>query len=223
MALAFLDIKAGGIDFSKGIVNVHEELRGIRLKNSAAKKKMIDSHFDYFYQKHNKYLHNQIKKFQTEWDELESRYFKEMTKVFKGQLFPKGKYIGYLSIIDCNPRFLDNKTFQIFYYQPNGSVDTACHELTHFIFYDYCLKKYPTIFKKLDTERGIFWDLAEIFNNIILSLPQFVAVHGNKKIVAYPEHKKYIAQLGKDWLRNRDTDKWILRAFEYLSKANKDI
>lgn len=217
MALVFLNIKAGGIDFVNGIVNVHKELENITQKTSATKKKMINNHFDYFYQKHKKYLRGQVKKFQAEWNKKEKLYFKEVAKIFRGELWPKGKYFGYISIIDCNPRFLSDRTFQIFYYQPQGAIYTTCHELTHFIFYDYCLKKYPDIFKKLNTEQGIFWDLAEIFNTVVLALPQFVAIHGHKKIAIYPEHKKAIVVLKKYWLKDKDIDKWISRSFKYLS------
>lgn len=147
MALDFLNVKAGGVDFSNGIIGVHPELKGINKKKKPQQKKVIDLHFDNFYKQHKDYLNKRINEFQKDWDKVEKRYFKETNKIFKNHSWPKVKYIGYLSIIDCNPRFLDNKTFQVFYFHPEGSVAVTSHELLHFIFYDYCFKKHSKILK----------------------------------------------------------------------------
>lgn len=220
MALAFLNVKAGGVDFSNGIIGVHPELKGIKNKKKVQQQKMINRHFDNFYKKHNNYLTKQIKKFQTDWNKVEKKYFQAMAKIFKSHSWPKGKYIGYLSIIDCNPRFIKDKTFQVFYFHPEGAVSVTAHELLHFIFYDYCLKKYSKIFKKLNTDNGIFWDLAEIFNAVILSQSEFIKIHKIKKQSNYPAHKKHIPILKRLWNKEKDIDKWIIKSFEYLKNKN---
>ena len=176
-ALVFLSVKAGGIDFSNGIIGVHPELKNIKKKSKAGQKKMIGQCFNNFYQKHKDYLEKRVKEFQIELNKAEEEYFRVVANIFKSHPCPKGKYIGYLSIIDCNPRFIKDKTFQVFYFHPEGVVSVTAHELLHFIFYDYCLKKHSKIFKKLNPDNGVFWDLAEIFNVIILSLPAFKKIH----------------------------------------------
>ena len=216
MALEFLNIKAGGVNFSNGIIGVHPELKGISKKKKPAQKKSIDLHFDNFYKQHKDYLNKRIIEFQMDWNKVEKKYFKEVNKIFKNHAWPKGKYIGYLSIIDCNPRFLNNKTVQVFYFHPEGSVAVTAHELLHFIFYDYCSKKHSKIFKNLDPNDGIFWDLAEIFNAIILSQPEFVKIHKIKKQSNYPAHKKHIPVLKRMWNKEKDLDKWIIKGLEYL-------
>ena len=216
MALAFLNVKAGGVDFSNGIIGVHPELEGIKNKKKSEQQKIINSHFDNFYKENNHYLNKRIKKFQTEWNKVEKKYFQEIAKIFKNHPWPKGKYIGYLSITNCNPRFLESKTFQVFYFHPEGSVAVTAHELLHFIFYDYCLKKHTKMFKKLDPNNGIFWDLAEIFNAIILSNPEFIKIHKIKKQSNYPAHKKDIPILKRLWNKEKYIDKWIISALRYL-------
>ena len=164
-------------------------------------------------------LNKKIREFQTDWDKVEKKYFQAVAKIFKNHPWPKGKYIGYLSIINCNPRFIKDKTFQVFYFHPEGVVSVTAHELLHFIFYDYCLKKHSKIFKKLNTDDGIFWNLAEIFNAVVLSQPEFVKIHKIKNQKNYPAHKKYILILKRVWTKERNINKWILKSFEYLKNA----
>jgi len=218
MSLSFLDIQVGGWDFSNGIIGVHPELKGINTRNKIYQKKEINIHFDSFYKEYGQYLKKRIHEFQLDWDKVEKKYFQEVNRVFNNYSWPKGRYVGFLSIVDCNPRFLADKTFQVFYLHPDGSIYVTVHELLHFCFYEYCLKNYSNIFKKLDTENGSFWDLAEIFNVVILSQPEFVKIHKLKKIFVYPEHRKYIQFLKRLWQREKDIDNWIVKGFEYLKK-----
>lgn len=224
MAEAFFGFKYGGIDFSRGIVNVHPELKILKnIGNKLKRKKIIKAHFDNFYKKHNTYLNKRMIEFNTEWKTVEDKFLNKTDKIFKKHHFPKGKYIGYLSIIDCNPRFLKNREFQIFYFHPQGARYVVTHELLHFIFYDYAIKKFPKIFKKLDTERGIFWDLAEIFNTIILSTSEFKEIHGQKNAPPYPEHKKYIPQTTAFWEKTQNIDEWLLKSHEYIMANENKI
>lgn len=217
MAFEFLNIKQGGVDFSRGIIDVHPELKIIKeIKDDKQKKKLINRHFDFFYKKHITYLKNQTVRFNKEWIKSEIKFFNKTKKIFKNNPWPKGKYIGYLSIIDCNPRFLKDKTFQIFYFHPQGIIYVTMHELLHFIFYEYAIKKHYKTFKKLNTETGIFWDLAEIFNAIILSLPEFIKLHKQKNIFSYPQHKKYLPKLKKLWQETKDIDEWLIEGYKFL-------
>jgi acetyl-CoA acetyltransferase len=64
--------------------------------------------------------------------------------------------------------------------------------------------------------------MAEIFNAVVLSLKRFVALHKQKKVFYYPEHKKYLKRMKKYWLESEDIDKWIVKSFDYLKKAKKN-
>jgi len=220
IALLFLNVKAGGIDFSNCIIDVHPELKRIKKKNQVIQKKIIGNYFDTFYQKYKDYLRKRTKDFQKDWNKIEKKYFKTVARVFKNHLWPKGDYIGYLSIVNCNPRFIKNKTFQVFYFHPEGVVSVVAHELLHFIFYDYCLKNHAKIFKKLNTDKGIFWDLAEIFNAVILSQPEFIKIHQIKRPLYYPAHKKYFSVLKSYWQKFPEINGWVIKSYTYLKNKN---
>lgn len=220
MALEFLDIKRGGIDFSRGIIGVHPELKQVKfLTNRVKKMQAISKYFDYFYRKHHIYLNKRVKEFQRDWNDIEKKFFIEATKIFKGLNLKNSRYTGYLSIIDCNPRFLHDKSFQVFYFHPQGVKFVATHEILHFLFFNYALKYFPELFRKKNTESGIFWDLSEIFNAVMHQTKIFISLHGRVGVVAYPAHKKFLTQARKYWQKNRDIDKWILATYKYLKEA----
>ena len=122
-----------------------------------------------------------------------------LQNLFKGYAWPAGKYICYISIFDFGPRFLSEKTFQVFAFGDDRHIlFTIEHELLHFLFYAYCQKKFPHLFAGANTESGPFWDLAEIFNAI---------VQGAK---GYPDHRDSIRKLKRHW--HGDVDEWIREA-----------
>lgn len=200
-----------GYDYTREIIDVHPELKDVKNIND------IHRHFDSFYKKHNDYLQTRVKIFQEEWNTVEKQYIDLITLFFKKHPWPNGKYTGYISIINCNPRFLKEKTFQIFFFHPEGSILPTMHEVTHFMFYDYCIKTKPDIFQELDQDNGIFWDLAEIFNSIFLSQTEFLALHKITDIQSYPIHTSYIPDLKVMWEKNTNIDSWINSAWKYLS------
>jgi len=219
MALEFLNVQAGGIDFNSGIFEVHPELSILKsTRNKDDKKKIIDKHFNNFYYKYKEYLEKRVKEFQREWDLVEKGFFNEAFQIFKNFSFKSHKYTGYLSIIDCNPRFLKNKSFQVFYMHPQGVRYVTSHEVLHFIFFDYALIKFPKLFKKLKTESGSFWDLSEIFNSVMHQQKSFIKIHDKVSNYFYPEHKKYLSKAEDYWQQYHDIDQWIEGMYNYLNK-----
>lgn len=67
-----------------------------------------------------------------DWGGVSPAFFDEVAKLFKQHPWPKGEYIGFISMFDCNPRFLNNKTFQVCYKHEPGSNFVTAHELLHF-------------------------------------------------------------------------------------------
>ncbi len=217
MAFEFLNLQQGGIDFSHGIIEMHPALKKIKeIKGERKQKQFISDHFESFYNEHYPYLNKWTKEANKTWERVAREFFNATRQIFKGHPFPPGEYIGYLSIVDCNPRFLKDKTFQVFHLHPLGVKYVTAHELLHFMFYDYALKKYPKVFMKMDTERGIFWDLAELFNSIILHTQIFVQIHQVKRKVVYPEHRKCFPCLFKVWKKYHDIDKFITISYKLL-------
>ncbi len=223
MAFVFLNksSKIAGVDFSKNVTDFHPTLASIKDLHEDEQKRIIGEYFDTYYDEHKTELEQYVSQFQTDWVKIENVFTKQLNTVFKNPLKPDGKWVGYISTINCNPRFLDTKTFQVFYKHKNGSNEIAIHEILHFFFYDYAVKKFPEIFGTLDKNTGIFWMLAELFNDVIQTLPEFKEMQGEIEYFGYPGHQKYYEYLRKLWLYNPDIDTWIPKAYEYLHSLGK--
>jgi hypothetical protein len=219
MALEFLGRgEKGGINFSDSITFYHPELKSIIDKDKTEKIKFIDRYFNKFYTLHNIEFKNYIVKMKVGWKKYEEDFAKELNLIFKNHKKPKGKYIAYLSTFNCNPRFLSNKTYQIFYGHKISPSYVTMHEILHFFFYDYSINKYPQIFAKLDMNNGIFWELSELFNAVIMSSNNFM--NGKYIDIAkpYPAHQKYFEKLKEIWNIKPDIDNWLIEAYSYISK-----
>ena len=90
----------------------------------------------------------------------------------------------------------------------------------YIFFNDDTIKKQRKIFGNLDENKGAFWGLAALFNDVVMALPEFVEIHGIKKVVGYPAHKQYINHMEKLWVNNPDIDNWLIEAFNYLKEIN---
>lgn len=219
MAFEFLEMHAGGIDFSGGIISVHPELKNILDKDKNKQKQVINDYFDKFYKINNADLNTHLLKMDEDWKKDEDAFAEQLNKIFKNPQVPEGKYIGYLSIINCNPRFLEDKTFQVFYKHPSGSNFVIVHEVLHFFFYDYAERKYPEIFKNLNQNSGIYWDLAELFNNVVMVNPNFISKSYSEHVKPYPDLIKYFEKANALWKRDYDLDIWLIEAYKYLTSS----
>ncbi len=221
MALQFLSFEAGGVDFSKGVTAYHPELEKVKeIGEEEKRKEFVSDYFDDFYEEHKDDLEKIKGQFAKDWKKVEEKFLKETKGLFNGYSFPDGDYIGYLSVINCNPRFLQNKTFQIFYKNKDGVEYTTAHELLHFVFYDYAQENYPDLFQDLDPERGLFWDLAELFNSVVLHTPEFAPLHSVDEQKVYPQHEKYISKFESLWNKYKGVDEFIKEGYEILSKSS---
>lgn len=193
-AINFLGLDVGGVNFANGILGVHPAI-----------KKIIFNYIDDFYKKQTFLLSRQARNFQKQWNAKAGLFFEAANLIFKNYPWPRGRYIGYLSIFDCNPRFLHDKTFQIFYKHKLGPTYIVAHELLHFIFFDYLSKKIKTSKKKL-TENDL-WELSEIVNDVILDSQSFKKLLKLKKnIVSYPNLKNTASKLKIKFASNKSID-----------------
>lgn len=193
--------------------NLYPGLEKINKKN-----KLIKIFIGNEYKKDKVKINTVTRKTKEKWQIAQKNFFKETSLIFKNHPWPKGEYVAYPTIWGTFPRFLKNKTFTFPYKKISNNfvLFVFMHEMMHFIFYDYVVKKYPKIFKKLDTESGIFWDMAEIFNTIILDQPKYKKLHKYKKAYCYPQHKKHIPKLKKNWEKEPDLDKWLIKTYKIL-------
>jgi len=214
MAGEFLDFSLGGYNFGKIICEDHPGL-----KNKTGKdKEFISNYFDDFYAKNKVILLARKDYFQTNWQNVETEFLNLANKLFDGHFFPKGKYIGYISSFCCNPRFLNDKTFQVYYL--NEDKGTVAHEMLHFIFYDYVQTKMPELVLNLDTNTGLFWDVAEIFNSVILSSDlKFVDLLG-KNDWCYPDHRLILPRAKEFYFQNLPINIFIKKLFELANEIS---
>jgi len=192
IATQFLDIRAGGIDFGKGIIELYPSLRSAKKTSGNKRKKIVREFTINYYQFHKKELQQALEKTKKDWRKREKDFFKETDKIFNSYPWPEGDYICYLSIFNCNPRFLETKTFQVYYKHPEGTNHVIAHEMLHFIFFDYLEKKEKQFVKNVKKDR--VWLLSESFNEIVLELPQ-LKFFKSKQPFHYPETEKMIKSL----------------------------
>lgn len=204
IAIEFLGFAAGGINFSRGILNIHPSI-----------KKLIFDYIDSFYKENYATLKKYANDFEKKWKLIEKRFFKITAQIFKNHPWPKGRYIGYISIFNCNPRFLKDKTFQIFYKHKAGPVYITAHELLHFIFYDYIKRRRKDLKKRLNDDE--LWRLSEIINSILLSSRPLKTVLDVKKFIGYPDLEKSIKQIKKRIKRVDDIDNLIDLSIKFLN------
>lgn len=190
----FLHLSVEGLNFGKEILKIHPGL----------KEKKPENYIDWYYKTHRNELLKKKKNFEKLWRKAERDFFDKTDKIFKGHQWPKGKYICYLSIFSCGPRFLQNKTFQSFYkYSPEILIQQIIHEMLHFMFYDYLYKKFPKYKAKKYKQK--IWKISEAFNYIIQNQKEWTELFG-KPILAYPKLKKLVQKTQKTWLEKKDID-----------------
>lgn len=204
MAIEFLGHNYhGGINFAQGIFGAQPGI-----------KKSIFSYVDDFYKHHQKSLKKISHKFQKAWLEVASDFFNATDAIFPYHRWPKGKYIGYISIFNCGPRFLDDKTFQIFYQNDKQhAVFSIAHEILHFLFYDYIKKKRKDI-KKLDENQ--LWRISEIVNEVLLR-PEYLgkSLNISKRYKGYPDFIPIANKIKRKFRKNDDINKLINLAIKF--------
>ncbi len=86
----------------------------------------------------------------------------------------------------------------------------------HFIFYGYSADKFPEITKNLDTNNGLWWDVAEVFNSVVLSSQEFTQILGTEGDSGYPDHQDFIAKAKEIYRSSSDVSEFIKKLFKLL-------
>lgn len=197
--LAFHDAKVGGADFGKKIKSDHPE---ITLENYI---KYIDD----FYTNHDEELEEARKDTELCFDEVKDVLFAELHKYFNRD-YRNENYTCFLSIFNCNPRYLETKSFQVCYKRSRDMrKEVVIHELTHFAFYDFC----NTIGVK---DSGALWELSEIYNVIFLNLPSIQKAIGAEELLFYPDLKNKLEAIKQIWAKKLNAEKFIKESMKYL-------
>jgi len=200
--LAFCDAVVGGADFGKKIRDGHPDIT----------KENYSEYIDDFYNANKDELENIFKDTELCFDEIKDALFSELRTYF-GKDYRKENYICYLSIFDCNPRYLESKSFQVYYKRSHDMrKEVIAHELTHFAFYDFC------------HEMGIqddnaLWKLSEIFNVIFLNVPQIQKAIGAEEFLFYPDLQDAFEEIKQMWITYPTAKEFIEISSQYLHRA----
>ncbi|MEM3408503.1 MAG: hypothetical protein QXW80_00395 [Candidatus Micrarchaeia archaeon] len=203
-AYNFLGYKSAGVNFSRNITKMLPALDGID-KTSDTGKKLIRKEVNDYYRNHEKELRDKLSQVQKRWSKIEDDFLDEVSRIFKGKQWPEGKYICYISIFNCNPRNLGDKTFQMWMNKSDDEfLGGIAHEMLHFMFYDYA--------GGLGFTQKQMWNLSEVINTILLNLPQFKRLFPNHAEKGYPAHSALIERWKKLW--TGDIDSFLKMALE---------
>ena len=202
----------GGEDFWKrGVASLSKNLD--RIKNLEELKREITKEVDSIYFERENLIKKRKKLIEEIYKKKEQDFFIVAGSIFKQNPWPEGKYFAYLSIFDFGPRFLEAKSFQVFASdQEKMILFSIFHEMLHFQFYDYCLKHYPEKFSSLNKNEGSFWEMSEVFNAVVHSVPAFKKLHGKMEKLGYPDHQAKIKLASNFW--RGDIDLWIEKYLE---------
>lgn len=201
--LAFCDAVVGGADFGKKIRDDHPNI---------TKENYIE-YIDNFYITNSDELKNILKDTELCFGEIKDPLFFELKKYF-GKDYSKENYICYPSIFNCNPRYLENKSFQVYYRRLHDMrKEVIAHEITHFVFYDFCDKSGI----KND---NCLWELSEIFNVIFLNFPSIQKTIGAEELLFYPDLKDKLERVKKIWTKEKKAERFIKSSLEYLKSKN---
>lgn len=202
----FLNLKAAGIDFGGGIIQMHPQLSEALKLDELSAKNIISKYFDQFYLEHQDELEQSKKEAENAWFKKQESFFRACDKYFENHPWPEGKYEAYPSIINCNPRFLDNKTFQFYWQHSKGFISVAVHEMLHFLFFDLTKKLIPNI----NPEDQKLWTISEVFNGLIMGETEFTQIIDNQMPGQYPDLVRTQEELRETWNKNKEAKGFIL-------------
>lgn len=96
------------------------------------------------------------------------------------------------------------------------------HEVLHFMFFDFGDSNVPGL-KEKETGSGSYWDLSEIFNDVILNSLEFQNALDIEEQRPYPVHENLLPEFEKLWNDcNHDVQKFIETGIERLEKKYLD-
>ena len=206
----FLNTFAGGVDFSKGIIRLHPDIKKVKGMDSDKKMRFISKYVNNYYSKNKTKINKKLSEIQNYWNEKEKTYFEEIRKVFGIKKPIQRKYVAYVSIINSCTRWISKKEFCVGYNLTiTNNILVICHELVHFFFYYYMNKKYP---KSLNNEQK--WIYSEIFNVVILNKPQFKQLFEPLKEQGYHAHKKNFNKFQKLYDNSKDMNEFFRKSIQ---------
>lgn len=127
------------------------------------------------------------------WNKIKTDFINETSKVFL-ETRPCHQDIVLIYPSLWNMGIINMKKEAISFPVDAKSIDemvyVALHELLHVFFYSYINNVYKIDFNKI-TQKEL-WDMAEIFNSVVLSQTEFRKFYSQYNFLNYPEHEEKI-------------------------------
>lgn len=177
------DQRRGGVNLTEMLLEIHPGLR--TAKDFAPEERLVfvQSYVHDYYDRNRLQLEKSAKTIKKEWDEYAPKFFKVAGNLFKDRSWPKGEYVGYISISPPYPRYLDSKIFHFPHNSISSGIRVTAHEMLHFMFYDHVRQRYTPELANTNEQQmeealdGRFsiplWELSEIFNIVVQSGEEF--------------------------------------------------
>lgn len=202
---AFRDLRFAGLDFGEEI----------RISHPKISKSNYKEYISEYYKKHETEMIEVRKQITQILSQKSSKFYSAINELF-GKDYSKHEYMGYLSMFYCNPRFLDDNSFQIYYERENDDLlQTIFHEVLHFIFFDYCKHNIPET-KNLDCNGGPLWELSEIIDVLILNSKEFQQILNKKNELCYPDLTKKLEIIENIWKQGLPISEFIKESLKKL-------
>ncbi len=171
----------------------------------------IEKQIAYLYKRAEK-LESLAKDINMEWQKIEGRVLRTLEKIHDGHPFPMAKVRGILSAASRFGYNKDERWFTVNVFRNKfAAIDTALHELMHFMFHTY----YDKECRKLGLSPERMWDVKESFSVLVNSeLGEFRF----QPDAGYPSHKKMRAFIEKVWLRKRNFTETLRATVAYANR-----
>ena len=202
----FLNDIIDGFDFGQDrIISEHPVFADWRELEEKELAKKVQIYVKDYYAIHADEMAKSMKKMQILWDSIATDYFKAVEGIFGNlDFYTPTELTAILSIFKVGVVGEDIKSFQIWYKtikEPEEVLRHIAHEILHFYYYTY------TQIHGYDAGEK-HWELAEIFNVIILNLPQFKALI-KKEELGYAQHAQLIPKYRKIWNQSDDINSYL--------------
>ncbi|MDP3015099.1 MAG: hypothetical protein Q8N28_01660 [bacterium] len=184
--------------FPQQIIPANENLLKLPL---IKRKNVIRKNIEYLYKKERQ-LKSLAQDINKEWLKIEKDFIKKLEQVHKHR-FPHKSVKGVLSSADKFGYKIKEEWFAVKMFSNKYiAIDTAMHELMHFMFHKYYWEKC----ENSGLSENKIWDIKEAFT-VLLNL-EF------DKFLFFPDygrapHNKLRRLIEKSWKKNRDFDKTL--------------
>lgn len=211
----FIDDKDGEYDFGDYcILQLHDGLRKARAKEKIVQRKIISDYVEAFYQDNIDDIEEAAQEMRHTWDKMKDDYLLAVADIFGSiEFLPEKNIIASPSITDCNDIKDDRSGFHIWYGyrdKPEYIRRLFAHELLHFFYYAYTEKRFSNIRDA--------WDLAEIFNAVVLNTELFLDIT-QKEEEGYPQHRKHLEYYRKLWKESGNLDEYLEKTIPFGLRA----